>query len=165
MSRFTALLTVSPLSDGKSWWLRTPFGYDVGNEGSENTVEVPIGFVTDFASVPRPFWSILPKWGRYGSAAVVHDYLYWKQDRPRAEADAIFLEGMQILGVRVAVRFIIYCAVRWFGLLAWLTNRWDRQAGTDRVVHTLTKATDAPPRRRGLLRHVMDGRPFKVTTR
>jgi len=75
MRGFTSLLTVSPLSDGKSWWLRTPFGYDVGREGSGDSVELPVGFVTDFASIPRPLWILLPKWGRYGNAAVVHDFL------------------------------------------------------------------------------------------
>ena len=41
-------------------------------------------FMTDFASIPRPLWSILPQWGRYGNAAVVHDFGYWTQTRPRA---------------------------------------------------------------------------------
>src|SRR5438046_8797712 len=60
------------------------FGYEVGAEGSGDRVDVAIGFQTDFATVPRPLWIVLPKWGRYGNAAVLHDWLYWKQDRPRA---------------------------------------------------------------------------------
>lgn len=161
MSRFTSLLTVSPLADGKSWWLRTPFGYDVGHEGSGDTVEVPVGFVTDFASIPRPFWILFPKWGRYGNAAVVHDFLYWQQQRSRREADAIFLEGMQVLSVSPLVRSIIFRTVRAFGWLAWLKNRWDRATGIDRVVTGgLTRVTDLPPARSGLLRHVLRGRPW-----
>ncbi len=35
MSRFTEALVVSPLADGKTWYLRDEFGYDVGREGSE----------------------------------------------------------------------------------------------------------------------------------
>ena len=41
MSRFTEILTVSPLPDGRSWVLREPFGYDVGHENSGETIEVP----------------------------------------------------------------------------------------------------------------------------
>ncbi|MBU4200961.1 MAG: DUF1353 domain-containing protein [Verrucomicrobia bacterium] len=68
MSRFTEILTVSPLPNGRSWVLRKPFGYDVGHEDSGETIEVPAGFTTDFASIPRFLWSILPCWGKYGNA-------------------------------------------------------------------------------------------------
>lgn len=43
---------------------------------SEPIIRVPAGFVTDFASIPRAFWVVLPPTGKYGKAAVVHDYLY-----------------------------------------------------------------------------------------
>lgn len=39
-------------------------------------IRVPKGFITDFASVPRILHSVLPKTGKYGKAAVLHDYLY-----------------------------------------------------------------------------------------
>ena len=39
-------------------------------------VEIPNGFITDFASVPRLFWNIFPPIGNYRNAAIVHDYLY-----------------------------------------------------------------------------------------
>ena len=61
MSRFTEELLVSPLPDGRTWVIRRDFGYDVGEEGSGNTIDVPIGFKTDFASVPRLLWSIIPR--------------------------------------------------------------------------------------------------------
>jgi hypothetical protein len=37
---------------------------------------VPRGFQTDFASIPRIFWTILPPVGRYDKAAVIHDAGY-----------------------------------------------------------------------------------------
>src|SRR5262245_60709692 len=46
-------------------------------------VNVPAGFVTDFASIPRAFWSLLRPDGRYTHPAIVHDYLYWTQTAPR----------------------------------------------------------------------------------
>ncbi len=40
------------------------------------TLVVPRGFITDFASVPAALQCILSKTGRYGKAAVIHDYIY-----------------------------------------------------------------------------------------
>lgn len=122
ISRFTEVLTVSPLDDGKTWFTRREFGYDVRAEGSGDTIEVPVTFMTDFASVPRPLWVILPRWGKYGNAAVIHDYCYWAQKRSRKESDAIFLEAMGVLEVSPVVKYLMYWAVRIFGGLAWSGN-------------------------------------------
>ncbi|HZI23030.1 MAG TPA: DUF1353 domain-containing protein [Gemmatimonadales bacterium] len=138
MSRFTDILLVSPLADGQTWVIMRDFGYDVGSEGSDDHIAVPIGFETDFATIPRPFWAVLPKWGRYGNAAVIHDWLYWAQRRPRAAADGIFLEAMGVLGVGSLTKSTLYWAVRLFGWLAWRRNAWDRAAGFDRVLPDVT---------------------------
>lgn len=127
MSRFTESLEVTPLPDGKTWIILSDFGYEVGEEGSEDIVNVPIGFHTDFASIPRLFWAFLPRWGKYGNAAVIHDYLYWHQPRTRREADDIFLEGMEVLEVPKWKRKAIYFAVRWFGSIAWRSNQRKKQ--------------------------------------
>ena len=65
MIRFTSILVVSPLADGKTWVLMREFGYLVG-----------LG----------------------GNATVIHDWLYWEQQRARGAADAILMEGMVPLG-------------------------------------------------------------------
>lgn len=72
-------------------------------------VTVPEGYLTDGASVPRLLWSLIPPWGKYGQAAVVHDLLceylqvVTEAGEPaaitRAECDALFLEAMQVLQV------------------------------------------------------------------
>ncbi|HFC54303.1 MAG TPA: DUF1353 domain-containing protein [Gammaproteobacteria bacterium] len=134
MSRFTRALIVSPLADGRTWVLVEPFSYDVGELGSGDTIEVSRGFKTDFASIPRLFWIALPKWGKYGNAAVIHDWLYMTQERSRAEADAILLEGMGVLEVPRWQCFLIFRAVRWFGWFAWMRNRWEREAGYSRIM-------------------------------
>ncbi len=134
MSVFTELLVVSPLSDGKTWVILRPFSYDVGNIGSGDTVKVRTGFMTDFASIPRLLWIFLPRWGKYGNAAVIHDWLYWTQKRSRKKADGIMLEGMRVLKVPAWQKYSIYIAVRVFGLLAWKRNQWDREAGFRRVL-------------------------------
>ncbi|HEY96556.1 MAG TPA: DUF1353 domain-containing protein [Dehalococcoidia bacterium] len=145
MSRFTEVLTVSPLSDGRTWVTRKDFGYDIGEEGSGNTIDVPIGFMTDFASVPRFLWMIIPRWGKYGNAAIIHDYLYWEQKRSRKEADDVFLEAMGVLGVSPSTKWVMHKAVRVFGGFAWRGNTGRRKKGLSRVAVTMPeKSTDVP---------------------
>lgn len=119
MSSFTTPLIVSPLPDGRRWRLVFQFGYDVDHEGSSDRITVPAGFVTDFASSPPPVWWLIPPWGRYGKAAVVHDYLYLTKTRTRKDADDIFREAMIVLRVAPVRVFLMYWAVRLFGWPAW----------------------------------------------
>lgn len=119
MSSFTTRLIMEPHDDGCTWELIEPFTYDVGELGGDDSITVPKCFRTDFASVPRVFWRVFPPWGKYGKAAVLHDYLYAVQDRPRAECDKIFLEAMEVLAVSWISRHTIYHAVRLGGWLAW----------------------------------------------
>jgi hypothetical protein len=119
MSSFTKPLIVEPLDNGREWKLIEEFEYHVGTEDSEEVIRVPAGFVTDFASVPRCFWSILPPWGKYGKAAVVHDFCYGTELYPRKRCDEIFLECMVVLQVARWKRWSMYAAVRGFGWLAW----------------------------------------------
>src|SRR5262249_18421752 len=66
------------------------------------SVHVPIGFVTDFASIPRMFWSALRPDGLYAYAAVVHDYLYWEQYLSRETSDQILKLCMQDFNIDAA---------------------------------------------------------------
>lgn len=79
---------------------------------SDPKLNVPEGFVTDLASIPRALWTIFPPMGRYSQAAVVHDYLCVSQIVPRKEADQIFLDLMEYCGVPLYKRKIFYYAVR-----------------------------------------------------
>lgn len=47
------MLVVSPLADGRKRVTRKEFGYDVGKKGSGDAIDVEIGFMTYFASVPE----------------------------------------------------------------------------------------------------------------
>lgn len=146
MSRFTSLLKVAPLPDGRSWVLLEPLTYEC-NHGTNDRITVPAGFVTDFASIPRPLWWWFSPWGQHGNAAVVHDFLYWSRLRTRAEADRIFLDGMDVLGTLLTTRYLMYAAVRVFGRCAWWTNEHERKAGRNRILTTLPTTTDEVPRR------------------
>lgn len=86
-------------------------------------IQVPKGFETDFASIPRIFWRILPKLDRHIRAAIVHDYLYYTNGVTRLEADAIFEAGMADLGTATWKRWVMYYAVRIGGFFAWRAHR------------------------------------------
>lgn len=143
MSQFTKALVVTPLADGRTWVLMEPFSYDVGSEGSGDTVNVPVKFMTDFASVPRLLWIVFPQWGKYGNAAVIHDWGYWSKERSKQQTDLIFLEGMKVLGVRPFTRTVLYLAVHLFGGWAWRSAGKRRARNESRVAFRIPeKSTD-----------------------
>lgn len=104
------------------WRVLTPFSYKIDEESH---VTVPAGYLTDGASVPRLFWNMIPPWGAYGQAAVVHDLLceyltVVRNGKPeritRARCDEILNEAMYALQVPDAKRMTIYgavCLYRW----------------------------------------------------
>ena len=150
MNEFTKILVVSPLANGKSWYLREEFSYDVGSEGSGDTIKVPVGFVTDFASVPRPLWWLFPRWGKYGNGAVIHDYLYWDRGRSKRESDDIFLEAMIVLKVGWFTRTMLHQVLRWFGWSSWWGSARSKRAGRIRVASLTPKKSVETPRELGL---------------
>ena len=126
MGSFTNPLIVEPDDKMEKWTLREGFCYWTGDKaGDGDCISVPAGFVTDFASVPRPLWDVYPPTGLYGKAAVIHDYLYqhggrfhsnWKDViYDRMACDRVFLGAMRVLGVDEWTAVILYQAVRYFG--------------------------------------------------
>jgi hypothetical protein len=76
---------------------------------------VPAGFVTDFASVPGLFTWLVPRYGRFTKAAILHDFLCdeAKEGRfIRSQADGIFRRVMRELGVGFIRRWVMWAAVR-----------------------------------------------------
>ena len=122
MSSFTDPLTVTKI-EKRLWRVERGFTYYIGEEGSGEFVTVPEGFVTDFASVPRLFWIILPPDGQYSQAAVLHDYLYSEQIFTRKKSDDIFLEAMTVLKVSWLKRRTMWLSVRMFGWIPWNKRR------------------------------------------
>lgn len=105
---------------------------DKADEYSE--IRVPAGFVTDFASIPRLFWSIVRPDGEYGYAAIVHDYLYWEQPIAKDKADNVFrflMEDFKVDRIKVSA---IYQAVKLGGRSAWNDNAKRRQNGEKRIL-------------------------------
>ena len=123
---------LQPFGNGEDWMLLSPMVYQAG-KGSRLIVIVPRGFVTDYASIPRPLRILLPNRGDYGNAAVIHDYLYWRQDCTRGQADNIMAIAMMEAGVPSATLRAIHAGVRLGGQGAWDRNRRDRQSGLVRT--------------------------------
>lgn len=134
-TRFSAPLNVqydaqaSKILEKDHWRVTQAFRFRLHDTEGDAWVHVPAGYLTDGASVPRLFWSLIPPWGAYGQAAVVHDivceYLSVTVDgRPctvtREACDNILLEAMTVLEVPTIKRMLISGPVgiyrRWSGV-------------------------------------------------
>lgn len=120
------------MEDGVNFVLSDPYDWMV----HPIYVHVPIGFKTDFASIPQPLRWLIPVSGRHRAPAVVHDWFYRKGDlvdrisgvpitrKPtRKEADTMFLMHMEQCGVPAWKRQAMYWGVRSGGWVAWRKNR------------------------------------------
>ena len=101
--------------NGRVWKLLTAFDY----HGPYGVLTAPAGFITNFASIPRPLWPLLPPTGRYGKAAVIHDYCYQTHCVSKAHADDTFAAAMRDLGVNPVTLWILYEGVHVFGAFAY----------------------------------------------
>jgi hypothetical protein len=108
--------------DGQNFTLAEPLRYQT-NAGT--IITAPAGTTTDGASTPRATWPLLPPFGKYWLAAVLHDYLYRYTYLPQDYCDGILLEAMRSLGVPEATCLEIYDGVRVGG---WTAIAEDRKA-------------------------------------
>jgi uncharacterized protein DUF1353 len=133
------------------WLMRAPLSWTGTFRGQIGRILVPaspdVPFVTDLASVPRALTWLIPRYGMYTKAAVVHDYLCQNVGRDtvevfatpstagdsgaapsqsreiriadRSDADEVFRLVMTELGVPWARRWLMWGAVSWATL--WTT--------------------------------------------
>ena len=92
--------------------LGQPVKYRLLSDINISGYTVPAGFITDGASVPRMFWSLLPPVDAYFPAAAVHDYLLSFDRDQRDFADRAFLECLQSLGISINKQALLYYSVR-----------------------------------------------------
>ncbi len=85
---------------------------------------VPAGFMTDFASIPRPFRSLFSRssapWQR---AAVLHDWMYSSSWYERDYCDNNYYWQARRDGTSEWAAGLQRLALRWFGWLAFKKNR------------------------------------------
>ena len=119
-ARFLSALIVR--DEGGTFVLVEALSYESAVLGG--VLVVPPGFPTDFASIPRGLWNILPPVGKYDPAAVCHDKLYRDgafQEQPidRGTADRVLREAMEACGVSDLQRWLIYSGLRIGGWVVW----------------------------------------------
>ena len=108
------------------------------------SVRVPLGFVTDFTSIPQAFWSLLRPDVLYTFPAILHDYLYWEQKGSRADADLTLRYAMEEFKVRRPTTEAIYAAVSVGGATAWRTNASLKLAGEKRIIRQFPTDAKTP---------------------
>lgn len=115
-----------PHPRGHLFQLLTELVFHVGSEQSPSVVRVPVGTLTDFASIPRTVQLFIPKdIGR--RAAIIHDYLYQTRGLggkyTRKQCDEIFLDALSVLNVDWPTRKTLYAGVRIGGWVAWRNHK------------------------------------------
>ena len=101
--------------------------FGVGEDGYQvivdhKTFNIPYGFQTDLASVPRPLWSFVsPFDARLIGASIMHDYLYsGKEGVSRKFADDVFYNQLVHDGSSKVKAWVFWSGVRMFG---WMSFR------------------------------------------
>lgn len=127
-NRFSALAKTEDEEDGVHATLLCPLSYTT-QDGWDITV--PAGFVTDYASIPRGLYWLIPPRGKYNRPAIIHDWLYQhapvdaRTGRPctQARADHILREACENVDDRFTQRWAIYLGLRVGGWLTWRRYR------------------------------------------
>ena len=112
----------------RAFMLLTPFKVRIGQF---EVVEIPTGFISDFASIPffmRPF--ISPTHAKISRPAWLHDFCYATNYRAsRRINDDLLLQGMAVEGAGRVLREVVYTGVRVGGWVAW--DRYRRRSGLE----------------------------------
>jgi len=99
---------------GRRWTLEKPLRVMV----DEVEIVVPVGFWTDFASIPGFLWVILDPY-ELGRAPVLHDFLYFTCYRDQQFCDLAFSAGMETEKIASWKRWAAYRGVRIGGWKTW----------------------------------------------
>ena len=99
---------------GRTMTLQEDFAYI---DARKKRWVAPKGSITDGASIPRPFWSLIggPFEGRYRSAAVVHDVACRQKSDRWDEVHRMFYEACRCGGVEERLAKLLYWAVYHYG--------------------------------------------------
>jgi hypothetical protein len=98
---------------------------------------VPEGFVSDGASVPRWFWRMLPPFGLYLRAAILHDWLYRSGWCSKREADRLLWIIAKRDGTPLWQRLLIRTGLAIGGGFTWRKYARMRANGIDCVTLTI----------------------------
>lgn len=112
--------------NGKVTWFELSEECEVAYDN--NILIIPKGYRTDFASVPRLLWSVVPPHGRMSNASVVHDFVYdnrlyeqqYGATAARLLADVTFLIHCNRDGVPTWQAIGFFLLLRMFGKKWWV---------------------------------------------
>ncbi|NEK60413.1 DUF1353 domain-containing protein [Geodermatophilus sabuli] len=132
--------------DAATWAVVDPLVY----RGNRDRFVVPAGFRTDFATVPRLVTWLVPRFGAFTLAAVLHDWLCTEGIRSGAvtsrQADGLFRRVMRESGVPVLRRWLMWAGVRWGALTSALRRPgWAYSAPGVLAVSVLAAPVVVPP--------------------
>lgn len=140
MSSFTTKLIAEFEDDGIHYVIWQLFAYAIGALNSGIVVSVPVGYRTDLASVPWWIRWLLPPNGKYGKAAVIHDFIcsYRTVNMngvavyvTRKTGDLIFLEAMGVLNVPAWQKWSMFYAVRAYAIATGIDRADQQKAAND----------------------------------
>lgn len=107
---------------GRCWQLVEPFAFAVDGR----VFEIPVGFWTDFASVPRALWPLISPYD-LGVGPVPHDFGYFSGYESKPYWDRVFQACMEKDGVAPWRRAAAYHAVVLLGGGVWEAYRQSNQ--------------------------------------
>lgn len=110
--------------DRFNWWEVVE---DCAVESKLPGMVIPAGYRTDFATIPRLLWPLMPPHGRMANAAIAHDYAYdnrlgeaeFGEKQARLHADVEFALRCLEADVPDWQISIAYIFVRLFGRKWW----------------------------------------------
>ena len=129
---FKSNLFAVTTEDGRNFVLFNDADY-VAKDG--RLFRIPVGATSDGASTPQPIWNLIPPFGKYWKAAVLHDAAYrnillvWDGSAwqtaclPFEASNELIYEAMQSLGVDQLEAVAIYEAVALAGRPAFDADR------------------------------------------
>jgi len=122
MSKFLDPLDATETTDSIWEISNHPFRYQ--SDYAARMFTVPVGFFTDFASVPRVVPLIYACLGDTAhEPAVVHDWLYYSAVTTREVADNVLREAIIVLGIPAWRATLFFWGVRAGGWSAWNEHR------------------------------------------
>ena len=129
--KWTNSVITSPLPNGKHWLLRKDISYITRDN---KRIDIPEGFIFDWASVPRFLWAIFSPPDTHGIAALIHDWLFWIQTHSRTESDLIFYQAMRDIfeTTETRAKLMLYF-VQKFSRFAWANNKKMRGMGVTKM--------------------------------
>lgn len=118
---FTSSLILEAAPEPDHWITRAPL---VWVDAKYGRIEVPVGFRTDLASIPRALRNLpaLDPNGKSRRPAVVHDWLYAWQALGKDRSDEFFREALIVEGVVHVDAETLYLAVHLCGDEAWKSD-------------------------------------------